>query len=184
MEEARRRTIATLLVTLALIAFATATVSLTNITEWSVMAKDAPIVKVAGADDATNYVNVTTTTANDGTNRTVISLIGFRGDPTKYTSVLKICNKDPSYSYNVKLIYRGTIYPSSWPTTVKYIKIFNSTTVATITGSTGTNTELLSFTLGSGQCSDDIGAEVLVTPDAPTGQELIKIEVDVVSTKA
>ncbi len=184
MEEARRTTLATLLVALAIVAFAAAAVSLTNITEWTVKAQGAPVVKVAGSDVDGNYVTVGTYAGSDGTNRTTITVVGFKGDITRYTSVLKICNKNYTKPVTVSLVYRQLL-DGSW-TYVKYIKIHypgsqpEKTLYIDSTTSDGTSISL--GTVNPGSCTSDIGVEVLVTPDAPTNTNLITIEVDVVST--
>ncbi|UNQ73973.1 hypothetical protein [Infirmifilum sp. NZ] len=187
METARRTTIATLLLALAIVAFATATVTLVNITEWTVMAQGSPVVKVAGSDVGNkpgSYVNVTSSTASDGTNRTRISVVGFKGDPTTYTSVLKICNKNYTKSVSVTLKYNGTI-SGDW-TYIEYIDLLypgsSPSQTLHITSTTPRGTSIPLGTIDPGHCSDDIGVKVLVTPDAPTNQELITFEVDVVST--
>jgi len=184
METARRTTIATLLLALAIVAFATATVTLVNITKWTVIAKDSPVVKVAGNDSATGYVSVTSYFPGDGTNRTRISVVGFKGDPTTYTSVLKICNKNYTKSVSVTLKYNGTI-SGDWKY-IEYIDLLypgsSPSQTLHITSTTPRGTSIPLGTIDPGHCSDDIGVKVLVTPDAPTNQELITFEVDVVST--
>jgi len=186
METARRTTIATLLLALAIVAFATAAVTLVNITEWTVKAQDSPVVKVAGSDALTysDLVTVTSSPASDGTNRTKITVVGFKGDPTTYTSVLKICNKNYTKSVSVTLKYNGTI-SGDW-SYVKYIELlyFGSSPPQTLhIDSTTTSGASISLgTISPGSCSSDIGVKVLVTPDAPTNRELITIEVDVEST--
>ncbi|MGB9709364.1 hypothetical protein [Infirmifilum uzonense] len=177
MAAARKTSTALLLALLAITAFAAAAVTLTNITEWHIKAQNPPIVKVAGVDTG-KLANVTTSSANDGTNRTVITLTGFTGDPTHYDEVLKICNKDASKSYNVQLVYKQVL-SGDW-TYVQYLKLWlGSSGPITITssGATGTATA----TVGPSSCVS-VPAEVLVKPNAPTGTELISIEVDVVST--
>jgi hypothetical protein len=125
-EKTRKLAPTTLLILLAVASFAAASITITNITEWHVYAKTPPIVKVDGVFGYGygNYVNVTTTTGDDGTNRTVISVLGFTGDPVKYDNVLYICNKDyQGYTYNVKLVYKGLLNDTDW-TYVQYIKLY------------------------------------------------------------
>jgi len=180
MERIRRGVIATLLLALAA-ASALATISILNITEWTVKAQGSPIVKVAGSDAATRYVNVTWYTARDGTNRTLITVVGFKGDPTTYTSVLRVCNYNFSGSVSVSLVYKGLVY-GDW-TYVKYIRIlYPDGNPLHIDSTTPPGASLSLGTIGPGACSDDIGVEVLVTPDAPTKQPLITIEIDVEAT--
>ena len=129
---------ATLLILLAVASFAAALITITNITEWHVYAKTPPIVKVDGKLMGYNYgkyVNVTNYFAGDGTNRTVISVLGFTGDPVKYDNVLFICNKDyQGYRYNVQLVYRGLLHGTTWDY-VQYIRLYfpDSTNVLYIT---------------------------------------------------
>ncbi|WP_460024145.1 hypothetical protein [Infirmifilum sp. SLHALR2] len=186
METARRTTIATLLLALAIVAFATATATLVNKTEWIVKAEYPPVVKVAGNDVATGLVTVSsngTRKTSDGVNWTTITVVGFKGDPTTYTSVLKICNKG-TRSVTVTLKYKGVL-GGGWDY-VKYIKLLYPSSNQEITIQGGTPSGSISFPLSGGSeeapsCSGDIGVEVLVTPDAPTNQVLIAIQVDVES---
>ncbi|QOJ78612.1 hypothetical protein IG193_07595 [Infirmifilum lucidum] len=183
METARRTIVATLLVALAIVAFAAA-VTITNITEWTVKAQGAPVVKVAGSDADGTYVAVGTYTGTDGTNRTTITVVGFKGDITRYTSVLKICNKNYSKPVSVSLVYK-TLLSGNW-NYVKYIKILypgsSPPSTLTIDSTTSPGTSITLGTVDPGSCTSDIGVEVLVTPDAPTNTNLITIEVDVEST--
>jgi len=180
MEKARRTTIATLLLALAIVAFATATMTMTNITLWSVKAQGAPVVKVKGDDVDNKYVNVTWKIDTDGTNRTIISLIGFKGDPTTYTSVLGICNKNFSGSVTVYLVYRGLKNSTSWGN-VRWIKIlYDSSSWNLRSANIGDNITL--GTLNRGDCKY-IGVSVLVDANAPTQQEILAFELDVVSQK-
>jgi len=180
-EKARKLAPTTLLILLAVASFAAAAVTITNITEWHVQsAGTPPIVKVAGADVDGNLISVTYQTGDDGTNRTIITIKGYTGDPTYYSEVIKICNKDTSKSYAVKLVYIGVL-DGGW-TYVKYLKLWLGTTgPLTIDSSTSTKTSIGPVTVGPNSCVS-VPAEVLVTPDAPTGSDLISIRVDVVST--
>jgi len=188
MAENRKLAPTTLLILLAVASFAAASITITNITEWHVYAKTPPIVKVDGVDDYGNYVNVTTTTGDDGTNRTVISVLGFTGDPVKYDNVLYICNKDyQGYTYNVQLVYKGLLYGTDW-TYVAYIKLYfpDETNMLSIAGSTTGSTAPRAISPGA---CEPVSVEVLVKPDAyddgmaDGSTRLIAIEVDVVATK-
>ena len=187
MAQARRSSLAILLAALALLSFAAAAVTITNITEWHVYAKTPPIVKVKGVNYG-KYVNVTTSdAAGDGTNRTVISVLGFTGDPVRYDNVLYICNKDyQGNTYNVKLEYKKSLYNTNWDY-VQYIKLyFGSYTLEiksnTLESSTGT------VSISSGAC-EPVSVEVLVKPNAYDDGKadgktmLIAIQVDVVAIK-
>jgi len=178
-EKRRLSGAAALLILLAIASFATAAITITNVTEWNVKAMYPPIVKVEGADAQTNYVNVTTYTASDGTNRTVITIVGFTGDPTYYSEPLKICNKD-TVSYSVSLTYEQVLY-GGW-TYVKYLKFWLGTSGPLTVDSNGVSGSA-STTIDPGECVA-VPVEVLVTPDAPTNQVLITVEIDVVAQRS
>jgi hypothetical protein len=190
MAESRKLAPTTLLILLAVASFATAAITITNITEWHVYAKTPPIVKVDGdvfGYGYGKYVNVTTTPGSDGTNRTVISVLGFTGDPVKYDNVLYICNKDyQGYTYNVQLVYRGLLYSSSW-TYVQYIKLYFGSDILTIDSSASSGAATASVSIQYGTCVP-VSVEVLVKPNAYTDDKadgstrLIAIQVDVVAT--
>jgi hypothetical protein len=182
-EKARKLAPTTLLMLLAVASFAAAAITITNITEWYVYAKTPPIVKVKGVDYG-NYVNVSTSTV-DSTNRTVISVLGFTGDPVKYDNVLYICNKDyQGYTYNVQLVYKGSLYGTNW-NYVQYIKLYFGS--GTLTIDSGTSSGAATASVSPGAC-EPVSVEVLVKPNAYTdgkadgSTRLIAIEVDVVAT--
>jgi hypothetical protein len=191
MAENRKLAPTTLLILLAVASFAAASITITNITEWHVYAKTPPIVKVDGdvfGYGYGNYVNVSTTPGDDGTNRTVIEVLGFTGDPVKYDNVLYICNKDyQGYTYNVQLVYKGSLYGTDW-TYVAYIKLYfpDETNMLSIAGSTTGSTAPRAISPGA---CEPVSVEVLVKPDAydygmaDGSTRLIAIEVDVVATK-
>ena len=190
MAQARRSSLAILLAALALLSFAAAAITITNITEWHVYAKTPPIVKVDGKVFGNNYgkyVNVSTSTGDDGTNRTVISVLGFTGDPVKYDNVLYICNKDyQGYTYNVQLVYKGLLYSTTW-VYVQYIKLYFGSDTLEITRTTFSDAETASVSISPGAC-EPVSVEVLVKPDAyddgvaDGNTRLIAIEVDVIAT--
>ena len=94
--------------------------------------------------------------------------------------MIKICNKDTSKSYAVKLVYNGVL-SGGW-TYVKYLKLWLGTTgPLTIDSTTSTKASIGPVTVGAGSCVS-VPAEVLVAPGASTGSDLISIRVDVVST--
>jgi len=187
MAQARRSSLALLLAALALASFAAAAVTIINITEWHVYAKTPPIVKVDGVlfgYDYGKYVNVSTTTSGDGTNRTVISVLGFTGDPVKYDYVLYICNKDyQGYSYNVYLVYRGLLHGTNW-NYVQYIKLYFGGYELDLDVTDTPPVQVGPMTISPGAC-EPVSVEVLVKPEAyndgiADGQtRLIAIEVDV-----
>jgi hypothetical protein len=182
-EKARKLAPTTLLILLAVASFAAAAVTITNITEWHVQsAGTPPIVKVAGADVDGKLISVTTQTGSDGTNRTIITIKGYTGDPTYYSEVIKICNKG-SKSYDVKLVYKG--YSGDW-TNVKYLTLWlgSGGPQLKIDSGTGRDSSSGSVSLQPGGCIS-VPAEVLVDANTPTSEwnkDLITIEVDVVST--
>ncbi|MEM1912537.1 MAG: hypothetical protein QW067_05285 [Thermofilaceae archaeon] len=176
---------AALLILLAIASFATAAITITNITHWTVRAQTPPIVKVQGADAINTdyiYTSVTWEVNSDGTNRTLITITGFRGDPTKYDEIIKICNKDNVTSYNVELQYRGRV-SGNW-TYVKWIRFWiagQGPLEITQSGSTGS----AATTIPGGQCAS-VSVEVLVDgslPDNMLGKDLLTIQIDVVSIK-
>jgi hypothetical protein len=181
----KRTTLTALLIVLATLSFATAAITLTNITEWHVQsAGRPPVVKVAGADVDGSLLSVSTYTADDGTNRTKITIKGYTGDPTKYDEVLKICNAYGTSPYTVSLKYNG-VQSGDW-TYVKYLKLWLGTLESplTIDSSTGKGATIGSVTLDPGECVS-VSAEVLVNANTPSSEwykDLIVIEVDVVST--
>ena len=188
MAESRKLAPTTLLILLAVASFATAAITITNITEWHVYAKTPPIVKVDGdvfGYGYGKYVNVTKdTNTEDNTNRTVISVLGFTGDPVKYDNVLYICNKDyQGYTYNVQLVYRGLLYSSSW-NYVQYITLyFGSNTLTIDSTKTPPVATTTPVSISPGAC-EPVSVEVLVKPNAPAdgSTRLIAIEVDVEAT--
>ena len=154
----------------------TGLLTIINITEWHVYTRRPPIVKIAGEDAATKYVNVTWTTASDGKNVTVITITAFVGDITKYSSVLIIKNNDPNLTYNVTLIYKGT--GGAWPADVKYVKLTFGEDTLLLTSGTPIDTSAGPVTLAPGQ-SVTIGVETLVSANATIGAEIIKIIIHV-----
>jgi len=130
-----------------------------------------------GADVDGNLLSVTTYTAGDGTNRTLITIKGYTGDPTHYDEVIRICNKD-TRTYRVKLVYNG-VFEGSWDY-VKYLKLWLGTT-GPLTIESTTQAGTIGPVDVEGNSCVSVPAEVLVKPNAPSG-DLITIEVDVVST--
>ena len=175
---------AVLLLAIALASFAVAAITITNITEWTVRAEMPPIVKVKGADAINTsyiYTRFYSQVASDGSNRTYITITGFRGDPTKYYEIIKICNYD-SVSYNVELQYGGKI-SGDW-TYVKWIKFWIAGQ-GPLEIDSGGSTGSAATTIPAGQCAS-VSVEVLVDGSLPNemlGQDLLTIWINVVSTK-
>jgi hypothetical protein len=179
----KRTTLTALLILLATLSFAAATVTLTNITEWHVQsAGTPPIVKVAGADVDGSLLSVSTyTNTQDGTNRTVITIKGYTGDPTKYDEVIKICNKG-SQTYQVKLVANGVLN-GNW-NYVQYLKLWLDNVEPLELKNGQTTGETTQVSVPAGKCVP-VSAEVLVKatdPLPPTNQDLVVVEVDVVSS--
>ena len=190
-EKTRKLAPATLLILLAVASFAAASITITNITEWHVYAKTPPIVKVDGklmGYDYGKYVNVTNYFAEDGTNRTVISVLGFTGDPVRYDNVIYICNKDyQNYKYKVKLVYKQVLEHAGttpWDY-VQWIKLYFDQYTLTIPGASETGYVEIPATPGS-NCVP-VSVEVLVKPEAKDAgvadgnTMLVNVEVDVVA---
>jgi hypothetical protein len=82
------------LLALAVAALVAATVTFANVTYWQINATKPPAMKYPGDDTSVadgQYVKVSYYyDSNNGINITRISIIGFTGDPTEYTSVIKI----------------------------------------------------------------------------------------------
>jgi hypothetical protein len=190
-EKTRKLAPTTLLILLAVASFAAAAITLTNITEWHIQAYGTPpIVKVAGADAASGLISVSTTTGSNGENRTIITIKGYTGDPTHYTEVIKICNKDLNNRYSVKLVYKGVLNDGQWSQYVSYITLgLGSATPVQITSSTTKGTTIGPVTIDpatqQGPTCVPVSAEVLIdrrTPQDQYNQDLMSIVVDVVST--
>jgi len=183
-EKRRLSGAAALLILLAIASFATAAITITNITEWRIYARPAPIMKEKGSDMITSeyiYTGVSTMTV-DSTNRTIITLTGFKGDPTKYDEVIRICNRDDR-PYNVQLVYKG-VKEGGW-TNVAYVKLWldnQPTDGVEINQGTSIGTKIPSspVTVSAGACVP-VSAEILVKPNAPDNQQLIRLQIDVVS---
>jgi len=161
------------LVALAAAALVAATVTFTNVTYWLINATKPPAMKYPGTDTAVaggQYVKVSYYYDSDrGINITRISIIGFTGDPTNYTSVIKVCNYYGTTPIQAQLVWRGPITTTDRE---QYIKAFlvgpavgtNIVGVGFV-GSTTYNTAG-PYTINPGQCID-IGAYVAIDPAIP-----------------
>ena len=181
-EKARKLAPTTLLILLAVASFAAATVTVTNITRWTVVARYAPIVKYAGDDAETGWVTVGYDVRGN-VNRTVITLVGFKGDPTKYDSVLKICLNTTvagGKAFDVYLVWNGTV-KGGWDY-VDYVKLWiGDEGPMLITSSGASPSEIGPVTLQKDRknCAV-VSAEVLVKPNAPSDDiTLVIFEVNV-----
>ncbi len=106
------------LVALAAAALVAATMTFTNVTYWLINATKPPAMKYAGDDAGISdsyapwgkYVIVGYYyDSNKGLNITRISIIGFTGDPTNYTSVIKVCNYYGSTPITANLVWVGQV---------------------------------------------------------------------------
>jgi len=181
-EKTRKLAPTTLLILLAVASFAAATVTVTNITRWTVEARYAPIVKYAGDDAKTGWVTVNHDVSGN-VNRTVITLVGFKGDPTKYDSVLKICLNTTvagDKAFNVYLEWNGTV-SDDW-SNVDYVKLWIEDQGPMFITSSGASPSIIGpVTLKSDvkNCAV-VSAEVLVKPNAPSDNiPLVTFEVNV-----
>jgi len=161
------------LVVLGVVALVAATVTFTNVTYWTINATKPPAMKYLGADTAVavgKYVKVSYYyDSNRGINVTHISIIGFTGDPTNYTSVIKVCNYYGTTPITAQLVWVGpvTLTLAGYE---RYIKIF------LVTGPDGRGVGFDSaatyntagpYTINPGQCID-IGAYVAIDPAIPS----------------
>jgi hypothetical protein len=183
-EKARKLAPTTLLILLAVASFAAATVTVTNITRWTVVARYAPIVKYAGDDAETGWVTVSYDDTGN-VNRTLITLVGFKGDPTKYDSVLKICLNTTvagNKAFSVYLAWNGTV-EGDW-NNVDYVKLWiGNQGPMFITSSGASPSKIGPVTLqnDANNCAV-VSAEVLVKPNAPSDDiSLVTFEVNVIA---
>ncbi len=161
------------LVVLAAAALVAATVTFTNVTYWLINATKPPAMKYPGDDTAVaggQYVKVSYYyDSARGINITRISIIGFTGDPTNYTSVIRVCNYYGTTPIQAQLVWRGPVGTTGHE---QYIKAFlvgravgtNIVGVGFVGNSTYTTAG--PYTIGTGQCID-IGAYVAIDPAIP-----------------
>jgi hypothetical protein len=164
------------LVALAAAALVAATVTFTNVTYWLINATKPPAMKYPGADTAVaggQYVKVSYYYDSDrGINITRISIIGFTGDPTNYTSVIKVCNYYGTTPITANLAWVGQVGSTGYE---RYIKAFlvgplvRSPAVIDGVGFVGSTTYNTAgpYTIYPGQCID-IGAYVAIDPAIPS----------------
>jgi hypothetical protein len=159
------------LIVLAVAALTAATVTFTNVTYWLINATRPPAMKYAGADTAVaggQYVKVSYYyDSNKGINITRISIIGFTGDPTNYTSVAKVCNYYGSTPITANLVWVGQIGSTGYE---QYIRAFlvkgpDGRSVGFVGGTTYATAG--PYTIDKGQCID-IGAYIAIDPAIPS----------------
>ncbi len=158
------------LVVLAAAALVAATVTFTNVTYWLINATKPPAMKYPGTDTAVaggQYVKVSYYYDSDrGINITRISIIGFTGDPTNYTSVIKVCNYYGTTPITAYLVWRGPVGTTGHE---RYIRAF------LVKGPDGQGVGFVGattydtagpYTISPGRCID-IGAYVAIDPAIP-----------------
>ena len=179
----------TALIALAVAALVSAAVVFTNVTYWVVNATKPPAMKYPGADTSVaggQYIKVSyyyDTTNN--VNITRISVIGFTGDPTNYTSALRVCNYYGSTPVTAQLIYRGAVNaPSGTYVKAFYVYWTNPYTQpgAGFIDST-TYTQSATVTISPGSCAT-VGVYLKIDPRIPMGlangkTELATYQVDI-----
>jgi len=155
------------LMALAIAALVAATVTFTNVTYWLINATKPPAMKYPGADTLVaegQYVKVSYYyDSARGINITRISIIGFTGDPTNYTSVIKVCNYYGPTPIIANLVWVGQVGSTGYESYIKAFLVkgpdgqgvgFVGSTVYTTAGS---------YTINPGDCID-IGAYVAIDP--------------------
>jgi len=158
------------LVVLAAAALVAALVTFTNVTYWLINATRPPAMKYPGTDTSVaggQYVKVSYYyDSARGINITRISIIGFTGDPTNYTSVIRVCNYYGTTPITAQLVWVGRVSNTGYE---QYIKAFlvkgpDGRGVGFV-GSTTYNTAG-PYTISPGQCIH-IGAYVAIDPAIP-----------------
>jgi len=158
------------LAALAAAALVAATVTFTNVTYWLINATKPPAMKYPGADTAVAggmYVKVSYYyDSNRGINITRISIIGFTGDPTNYTSVIRVCNYYGPTPITANLVWVGQVGSTGYE---RYIKAFLvKGPDGRGVGFVGSTTYYTAgpYTINPGQCIH-IGAYVAIDPAIP-----------------
>jgi hypothetical protein len=142
------------------------------VTYWLINATKPPAMKYPGADTAVAggmYVKVSYYyDSARGINITRISIIGFTGDPTEYTSVIKVCNKYGTTPITATLVWRGQVGdPTGYEGYIRAFLVkgpdgngvgFDGATTYSTAGP---------YTISPGGCLD-IGAYVVIDPNLPS----------------
>ncbi|MCC6019908.1 MAG: hypothetical protein LM577_00855 [Thermoproteaceae archaeon] len=163
------------LTALAIAALAAASLTLVNVTYWVVNATLPPAMKYAGSDvniAGGKYVKVSYYyDSRTGYNITRISVVGFTGDPTNYTDVIRVCNKRDDVSASVYLRWVGQVGSTGYETYVRRFVVGNTsgTNVNTGVGFIGNTTHPYAgpYTVGPGGCLT-LGVHVLIDPELPS----------------
>jgi len=162
------------LTALAIAALAAASLTLVNVTHWVVNATLPPAMKYAGSDvniAGGQYVKVSYYYDSvTGYNITRISVVGFTGDPTNYTDVIRVCNKRSNVSASVYLRWVGRVGSTGYETYVKRFVVGkpSGTNVNPGVGFVGTTpySDGGPYTVGPGDCLT-LGVHVLIDPTLP-----------------
>jgi len=158
------------LVALAAAALVAAAVTFTNVTYWLINATLPPAMKYPGDDTAVaggQYVKVSYYyDSGRGINITRISIIGFTGDPTNYTSVIKVCNRYGTTPITATLAWVGPVTTTSHENYIRAFLVKGPDGRGV--GFVGTTTYSTAgpYTINPGQCID-IGAYVAIDPTIP-----------------
>ena len=168
------------LVALAAAALVAATVTFTNVTYWLINATKPPAMKYPGTDTAIaggQYVKVSYYYDSDrGINITRISIIGFTGDPTNYTSVIKVCNYYGTTSITANLVWVGPVESTGYESYIRRFYVWGpdgqkvgierSRDPTSGADTIRTYYKAGSYTIDIGRCID-IGAYVAIDPAIP-----------------
>jgi len=185
----------TTLVVLAVAAFVAAAFTFTNVTYWVINATRPPAVSQPGNDVAAGggeYVNVGYYyDPVRGVNITRISILGFKGYPVNYTSVIKVCNRHSSNTIQATLVWVGQVGSTGYEGYIKSFLVGRAVSGSNIVGvgfvGTSTYSTAGPYSIGPGQCID-IGAYVVIDPTLPDaladgrtvlGQYQVDIRMDV-----
>jgi len=161
------------LAALAVAALALATMTFTNVTYWLINATLPPAMKYPGSDTQiagrlddsgyNNYVYVSYYYDSNGYNITKISIVGFTGDPTDYTDVIRLCNKAYDGTLYVYLHYVGTV-TGTYESYVKEFWVYPAGYRGGVGFTSGsTVTDAGPYSLGRGECLS-LGVHVFIDP--------------------
>jgi hypothetical protein len=145
-------------------------------------------MKYPGDDTAVaggQYVKVSYYYDSDrGINITRISIIGFTGDPTNYTSVIKVCNRYGTTPITATLAWVGQVGSTGYENYIRAFLVKGPDGRGVGFVGTTTYRDAGPYTINPGQCID-IGAYVRIDPAIPlhlaNGRTLLgRYQVDIV----
>jgi hypothetical protein len=158
------------LVALAAAALVAAAVTFTNVTYWLINATKPPAMKYPGSDTAVaggQYVKVSYYyDSARGINITRISIIGFTGDPTNYTSVIKVCNYYGPTPITAYLVWRGPVTTTGYESYIRAFLVKGPDGQGVGFVGSATHDTAGPYTINPGGCID-IGAYVAIDPAIP-----------------